>query len=399
MEITQTNFTFFIPTKIEFGIDKFNQLADYAGPLGKKAMLVSYKDKSLEELISTCHTMLKEKGIEVVPYEEIIENPTYQVVDHGAALARKEKCDLVIGLGGGSVIDAAKGIAVCAVEENASIWEYVEGRQITRDPLPLIVIPTTAGTGSEVTQYAVISNHEQKRKEGFGKPQFYPKLAVLDPELTITLPPKATAITGVDALSHAIEGYTTRYTNGLTDALAERAIGLIAQNIQAVYKDGNNIEARSSMMMGSMMAGIVITHTDTSLAHVIGEAMGAIFNINHGLSVGLSLAAVMEYNLQTNLEKFATIARLLGGKTQNLTLNSAARMAPQLYRKLLSDLQLPAGLSTLGVFECEDVLRLCTRPGWDAANMRPADKEDFIDLIRASLDPCMSYWDRNPNYT
>ncbi len=290
MNIPQNDFTFFLPTKIEFGFDKFKKLAEYASPLGKKAVLVSYKDKSLESLISTCHVMLKEKVLAVVPYEEIIENPTYQIVDQGAALARKEKCDLVIALGGGSVIDAAKGIAVCAVEENASIWEYVEGRQITRDPLPLIVIPTTAGTGSEVTQYAVISNHEQNRKEGFGKPQFYPRIAIVDPGLTLGLPQKLTAITGMDALTHAIEGYTTKFTNTLTDNLARLSITLISGSLRTAFKTGDDKQARYNLMLGSMLAGMVITHTDTSLAHVIGEATGAVFHISHGLECSVNLA-------------------------------------------------------------------------------------------------------------
>lgn len=392
MNIPQTDFTFFIPTKIEFGFDKFKKLAEYAGLYGRKAMLVSYKDKSLEKLVSACHVMLKEKGISVVPYEEITENPTYQIVDQGSTLARKEKCDLVIGLGGGSVIDAAKGIAVCAVEKNAGIWEFVEGRQISRDPLPLIVIPTTAGTGSEVTQYAVISNHEQNRKEGFGKPQFYPRIAIVDPGLTLDLPPKLTAVTGMDALTHAIEGYTTKFTNTLTDNLAKLSVTLISSSLRTAFETGDDKQARYNLMLGSMLAGIVITHTDTSLAHVIGEATGAVFHISHGLSVALTLPAVMEFNMENNLSKYSTLSLLLGGGIGGHDQEQIARDAPRAYRQLMADLQMPEGLGALGVKEDKKVLDLCSRPGWDAANMRPASRDDFLDLIKASISPQMSYW-------
>ena len=392
MTISEVEFKFSLPTRIEFGYKKFAKLAGFAALYGKKAFVVSYQDLSLKNYVNQCLSDLKQAGIGSVLFEQVVENPTYNIVDHGAEIVRKEGCDMIIALGGGSVIDVAKGISVCAGDDPVSIWEIVQGREVTNPPLPVIAIPTTAGTGSEVTQYAVISNREEKRKEGFGKPEFYPRLALMDPELTLSLPSMTTAVTGLDALSHAIEGFTTRFTNSITDALAEKAIRLIAQNIHIAVSESNNRLARYAMMMGSMLAGIVITHTDTSLAHVIGEATGAVFNISHGLSVALSLPAVMEFNLDTNIYKFARVAELLGGDTAGLTQTSAARQAPRLVRNLMADLKLPKGLSSLGVTESEDVLNLCSRPGWDAANLRPASREDFTDLIKASLAPGMSYW-------
>lgn len=393
MAVRDVDFRFHLPTKIEFGYQKFNKLPEYAQQYGSKALIVSYKDLSLSVALEQCIFSLAEVGIQTERFEEVIENPTFDIIDRGAKLARESQCDLIIALGGGSVIDVSKGISVCAGEDRVSIWNIVQGGEIKNNPLPVIAIPTTSGTGSEVTQYAVISHREQKRKEGIGKPQFYPRLAICDPELTLSLPPMPTAVTGLDALSHAIEGYTTRFTNSLTDSLAETAIDLIARNIRTAVMSPMDRSARYAMMMGSMLAGIVITHTDTSLAHVMGEAMGAVFNISHGLSVALTLPAVIEYNLETNIDKYAKLAFLLGGDTRQLTLHAAARMAPGLYRKLLADLSMPHGLAVLGVSESPEVLRLCTRPGWDAANLRPAAEADFIDLIQASLSPQMSYWE------
>ena len=181
MTTHQDDFKFYIPTRIEFGINKIQKLADYAGLYGNRALLVTYNDQSLNGILKYCVAELARNGIASISFEEVYENPTFDIVDRGAAAARDHQCDFVVALGGGSVIDVAKGISVCATEEVVSIWEIVEGRELKNLPLPLIAIPTTSGTGSEVTQYAVISNREQKRKEGFGKTQFYPRLALRTP--------------------------------------------------------------------------------------------------------------------------------------------------------------------------------------------------------------------------
>jgi alcohol dehydrogenase class IV len=354
-------------------------------------MIVSYKDKSLKSIIDVCVELLSAASVKSILFEEIEANPTCHVVDQGRDLAIKEKCDLVIGLGGGSAMDAAKAIAVCAVEK-VDIWKIVEGRLIEKKPLPLIVVPTTSGTGSEVTQYAVISNRELKRKEGFGRLEFYPKVAILDPMLTLGLPPALTAATGMDALTHAIEGYTTRLTNPISDACAERAIELVAENIRMTVFDGKNIQSRYNLMLASMLAGISITHADTSLAHVVGEAVGAVFNTSHGLSVSLALPAVMEYNCFTNLERFARIAHLMGEKTNRLSLRDAARLAPGAVRNLIKDLNMPQGLAQMGVSENDQVMNLCCRPNMDGSNLRSAGKHDFELLIKGSLSESMSYW-------
>ncbi len=288
-------------------------------------------------------------------------------------------------------MDAAKTIAVCAVEK-VDIWKIVEGRSIENKPLPVILIPTTSGTGSEVTQYAVISNRELKRKEGFGRLEFYPKIAILDPLLTIGMPPALTAATGMDALTHAIEGYTTRLTNPITDACAEKAIELIAKSIRMAVFDGKDVQSRYNLMLASMLAGISITHADTSLAHVVGEAIGAVFNTNHGLSVSLALPAVMEYNCFSNVDRFAHIANLLGEKVDGLSLRDAAKLAPGAVRNLIKDLNLPQGLAKLGVSASDQVMSLCCRPNMDASNLRPAGKHDFELLIKGSLSQNMSYW-------
>ncbi|MCJ7520335.1 MAG: iron-containing alcohol dehydrogenase [Anaerolineaceae bacterium] len=388
---TTCNFIFHFPTRIEYGLNKFSNLSEYVKGLGNKALIVSYKDKSLSSYISECQKMLEKGGIKSVLFEEVETNPTHQIINQGTEFAIREQCDMVIGLGGGSAIDVAKTIAVASVEK-VDIWDIVEGKKLSNKPLPMIAIPTTSGTGSEVTQYAVISNNEKKRKEGIGKKEFYPTISIVDPMLTAGMPSKLTAAVGLDALTHAIEGYTTKFTNPMTDALAEMAIQLAGKSLRKAVYEGNDINARSDMMMSSMLAGMVITHTDTSLAHVIGEAMGAVFNVHHGLGVALTLPAVMEYNCFSNVVKFARIAELLGESIKGLSKRDAAKLASSAVRKMIFDLEVPRGLAALGAKEDDYVLDLCCRPGWDAANLRPASRDDFTKLIKGSLSPEMSYW-------
>lgn len=391
MSAASSSFIYDIPTRIEFGDGKLKELGKYAAQFGTHVLIVSYKDQNLRNLIEKVSDNLDSSGLKVTRFEEVETNPTNVIMDQGTELARDKGCDVILGLGGGSAIDVAKVISVAFVE-NLKAWEIVEGKPLTHLPLPVIAIPTTAGTGSEVTQYAVISNRELKRKEGIGKKEFYPKVSILDPSLTLGLPPALTASTGLDALTHAIEGYTTKLANPVTDALAEKAIFLLYRSLFTAFKHGDDLAARSDLLLGSMMAGMVITHSDTSLAHVIGEAVGAVFNTHHGLSVAITLPAVMEFNLDTNIDKFAKIAELMGEKHGAGIPSGLAKKAPEAFRKLIRKLQVPEGLGQLGVVEDEHVLELCTRPGWDASNLRPASKEDFVKLIRGSISRNMSYW-------
>jgi len=386
-----SQFAFHIPTRIEFGPGKSGLIAELVKGLGRKALLVSSKGKSLSKQLDKCRKNLAAEGIQSVPFYEVVTNPDNKIIDRGCRQAIEEGCDFIIGFGGGSAIDVAKGIAVTAVED-VKIWEIVEGRKLTRTPLPIVAVPTTSGTGSEVTQYAVISNPEKRMKEGIGEKEFYPVLAIVDPELTKSMPPELTAAVGLDALSHAIEGYTTRFTNPITDSLAESAIRLIGRSLRPAVFNGLNISARNDMMLGSLLAGIVITHADTSLAHVVGEAVGAVFNIHHGLAVALTLPAVMEFNCHTDIEKFKKIAEFLGEETAALSDRQAAELAPSAVRELIFDVDAPRGLAALGASENDHVLKLCTRPGWDASNLRSATEKDFISLIKGSLSPEMSYW-------
>ena len=390
-------FNFYFPTRLVFGVGKFKSLGEEANGLGKRALLVTYPSQSLAEPTSQAVELLKQQGIGSVIYAKATANPTHTCVNEGAEIARNEKCDLVIGLGGGSPMDVAKAIAVAAPEE-LDIWKIYEGAPITHTSLPVVEVPTTAGTGSEATFYAVISNPELHRKEGFARQQFFPKVSIIDPLLTISLPPAMTAATGMDTLTHAIEAYTSRLASPVSDLFAAEAIRLTGLYLRRAVYNGQDIEARTNMLMANTLAGIAITHADTCLAHVIGEAVGAVFNTAHGLSVSITLPAAMEYNCMANMGKYAIITRLMGEDDGFLSEREAARKSALVVRNLMSDIGIPAGLAALGVGgDLDEVMTLVNRPGMDASNPRPANREAFELLIKGSLSPSMSYWEVGGN--
>ena len=387
-----SGFPYFMPTQVIFGPGKLNVVGEEVTRLGKRAMLVTGKTAAKKfGYLDRTVDLLKKSGVDVVIFDEIEVNPSSKTVNMGGDLARREKCDVVIGLGGGSAMDAAKYIAVIAVE-NIDCWAIVEGAEVTKPPLPMIAITTTAGTGSEVSQFAVLSVPELKRKDGTGQSYLYPRLSIVDPELTLSLPAWETAASGVDALGQAIEPYTSKFSNMVSDMFAEQAIKLVANNLRQAVHNGSDLIARTNMHLANVLAGFSLTLVDTTIAHVIAEAAGAVYETGHGESVALTLPAVMEYNCVSNLEKFANVARWLGVNTEGMSKRQAAFMVPEAIRELIRDVGLPQGLGALGVSNIDPVVNLATRPGLRDSNPRSLEDKDIEMLIRASVEPEMSYW-------
>jgi len=383
-------FSFYFPTRLVFGQGQFSTLGEEVGRLGKRAMLVTYPSKSLAGTVAQAVDLLAQAGVSTIIFDQITANPTHTSINQGSQIAQHAGVDVVVGLGGGTPMDAAKMIAIAAPLKE-DIWRIFEDSIPAVGSLPMVAVPTTAGSGSEATHYAVLSNRDLNRKEGFARPQFFPRVSILDPLLTISLPPRMTAETGMDALTHAIEAYTSRLASPISDLFAAQAIRLVGAYLRRAVSDGTDLEARENMLMANTLAGIAITHADTCLAHVIGEAVGAVFNTGHGVTVSLTLPAVMEFNCQSSVEKYASITRLLGGG-DGLNDRDAAAQSPALVRALLGDLDLPSGLAALGVRDSSLVTALVNRPGMDASNPRPADAEAYALLIQGSLLPAMSYW-------
>jgi alcohol dehydrogenase class IV len=384
------DFNFHFPTRLIFGQGKLALIGQEVSQLGKRALLVTYPSRSLATVVEQVIGLLQQHDVSTVLYAEATANPTHTLVNRGSELARREGCDVVIGLGGGSPMDTAKAIAVAA-PQNTDIWNIVEGEPITSQSLPVVAVPTTAGSGSEATFYAVISHPDLHRKEGFARVQFFPKVSIIDPLLTVSLPARMTAETGMDALTHAIEAYTSRFASPISDLYAAEAIRLVHKSLRRAVENGADLDARTNMLLANTLAGVAITHADTCLAHVIGEAVGAVFNTGHAVSVALTLPAVMEHNCTANVARYAAVARMLGGGN-GLSEEAAARQSPALVRDMIHAVGLPAGLAALGVSESDEVTALVNRPGMDGSNPRPTDSKAFDLLIKGSLSPAMSYW-------
>jgi alcohol dehydrogenase len=255
-----------------------------------------------------------------------------------------------LAIGGGSPIDIAK-VAALLVTNDDPVTSYFGIDLVPKPGLPTIVVPTTAGTGSEVTPIAILSDHTEKLKKGIVTPYLFPSAAILDPELTMGLPASVTAATGMDALIHAIEAYTSRNAYSMTDMLAEQAMTLISDNLRTAFADGKNLDARSKMLEGSLLAGMAFANAGVTAVHAFAYPIGAEFHIPHGVANSVMLASVMEFNMLGNLPKFARMAELLGENTSGMSQREAAMAAVKAMKTLAHDVRIPGSLGEFGIRE------------------------------------------------
>ena len=309
---TTLNFT--LPTRVIYGIGVIAQLGDAVASHGRRrALLVTDAVLVQAGLAERVRAGFQNTAIEIAcVYDQVPPNSTIRTVEDCAALGRAHGCDLIIGLGGGSVLDTAK-VANILMVKGGRVREHMGAYLLGQTRLlPLFLIPTTAGTGSEVTKVAVIADPDHDVKLPFAEIQFLPDLAILDPELTRSLPPKLTAMTGMDALTHAIEAYVDKEWSPAADGLALQAIRLIRENLLLACAQPDNLQARGAMLVASCLAGIAFSHSMVGMVHGISHALGGVYHIPHGLANALVLPEVMEYNLESRLDRYADIAEALG---------------------------------------------------------------------------------------
>jgi alcohol dehydrogenase len=308
-------FEFALPTKVVYGIGILGNIGDAVAGFGKsRAILVTDKVLLDSGPVEKVREGFDSTDIEIACiFDDVPPNSTIKTVEGCAKLAKKHKCDLFIACGGGSVIDTAKVANVLMVkggkiEDHMGAYLLETGEKL----LPSIVIPTTAGTGSEVTKVAVIADPDNDVKLPFAEEQFLPQLAILDPEVTMSMPGKLTAATGMDAMTHAIEAYVDKEWSPASDALALHAIRLISGNILQACAHPDDMEARGAMLVGSFLAGVAFSHSMVGMVHGISHALGGVYHIPHGLANALVLPEVMEYNLEAAIDRYAEIAIALG---------------------------------------------------------------------------------------
>jgi len=305
-------FEFIMPGKIVFGAGKFNENGALLSELGKKGLIVCDAWCNSTGLPAKLAEIMQTAGLESVIYDGVIPNPTVELIDVGAKIAVDSACDFIIGLGGGSSMDTAKGIAVAATHEG-SVWAYAMGeKDITTATLPIAAISTTSGTGSQCTCFAVISNPETKQKPGMGSPYVLPQLAIVDPELMLSAPKQLTINTGFDVFCHAVEAYTSTAASDLSDMYAEKALMLVGQHMETCCEEGDNLEARSGMALADTCAGIAICNGVVTLAHVMAHVISGHFcDIPHGDALYSIYSETLKFNSQALAEKHKFIANAI----------------------------------------------------------------------------------------
>ncbi len=316
------NFDFFNPTRIIFGSGKLNELGNQPMP-GKKALLLTSGGKSVKVngYLERTEAQLKKAGVEYEIFDKIMENPIREVIMEGAAFAKENNCDFIVALGGGAVLDSSVAISAMATN-SGDLWDYVyggtgKGKPLVNKGLPIVTITTTAGTGSEINCWGVISNLETKEKIGFGAVELNPVLAIVDPELMTTVPPKYTAYQGFDALFHNTEVMMSNGVNILSETIALSAIENITKYLPRAVKNGNDLEAREHIAYGSTMAGITMQLTSTTAQHSMEHSMSAYHhNLPHGAGLIMISKAFAEFFIEKHAcdEQFIKMAKAMGIK-------------------------------------------------------------------------------------
>ncbi|MDR5601530.1 iron-containing alcohol dehydrogenase [Paenibacillus larvae] len=336
--------TFEIPTVIKHGIGAVHYVGNEAKTLGiTKVLLVTDPGIYNAGVVNPVVESLQKAGIQVILFQKVEPNPPVRLVAEGSKLYAEEGCNGLVAVGGGSSMDTAKAIGVEVVHEGSVLdYEAAEGKKplVNRIP-PLVTIPTTAGTGSEVTQWAVITDEERKYKFNTGGPLIAAHLTIIDPELHISMPPHVTAMTGVDALAHAIECYTMKFAQPITDAVALLAIEYGAYYIRRAFADGQDLEARYGMAQAAMLAGLSYGSESAGAAHAMSQTLGGIIPVAHGQCVAAMMGPVMEYNWKGYPEKFARIAKAFGIDTNGMTVEEAAKDSVNWMYELVEDLEIP----------------------------------------------------------
>ena len=371
------NFEFQIKTKIKFGENKIDELNASLKSFGvKRVMLVVDKGIIEAGLTDKIEKILKKSDFDYFIFDQVKPDPTIAIVNSGISFLLKNNIEALVAIGGGSPIDTAKAI-------RASFSDQELAEKLTAAELPLITIPTTSGSGSEVTKAIVIKDENTKKKFAVADENLAPDISIVDPIMTKTLPPHLTAIGGMDALSHCIESYVSHAAVLPFEMIATKGIEMVKNYLRPAVGNGNNMEARAGMSLASLFGGISLSNCGLGLVHAISHPLGGQFNIPHGLANTIILPYVMEFNIIANPSKFANIANLFGVNIDNLTEMEAAYRAVEEVRKIKKDIGLDYSLDDFGVDKFEYIAELALKEKLMLkSNPRSIDKKDIIKILR-----------------
>lgn len=301
---------FVIPNHTVVGTNVLGEAAPLLKKMGNKAFIVTGRHVAVSDMMKQLTALLDENGIDCVIFDGITGEPTDTMIENGVEMLKSSGCDFIIGIGGGSPLDSAKAIAAMAVNEG-SIADY-NGKEITGEILPLAAIPTTAGTGSEATKFTVITDSEKGIKMLLKGDVLVPKLAIVDSSFTVGAPKSVTSATGLDALTHAVEAYTSRKAFSMTDTLAVSAVKRIMKYLPIAYKEPDNSLAREQMSIAALEAGICINNSSVTIVHGMSRPIGALFHVPHGMSNAMLLKECLSFAVSGAYEKFANLGRETG---------------------------------------------------------------------------------------
>lgn len=376
---------FQMPPVIHFGNNAAAQTGPEAKRMGaKKVLLVTDAILMQAGTVKPVLESLSAAGVEAVIFDKVASEPVLAFIDEGLKLLRKKKCEVIVAVGGGSSIDTAKALAVMATNPG-KIQDYMGLGKIGQPGLPLIAVPTTAGTGSEVTIFTIITDTTRDVKMLIGSPYVMPCVALVDPLMTLGMPRGLTAATGLDALTHAIEAYVSLKAQPLSDVMALSAIELLFEYLPQAWANPNNLHARTQTLLGAMQAGIAFTNASVALVHGMSRPVGAYFHVPHGLSNAALLGVVMEFSLMGNPDRYARIAGAMGIDTTGLLPIEAAEEGALLVKKLIADLEIPS-LEKLGVEKkkldkvVEQMAKDAIASGSPGNNPRIATPQEIVEL-------------------
>lgn len=373
-------FGFALPTRIEFGAGRAAKLPGELSLLSaKKPLLVTDRGIAASGILESIVGILNDAGIEYDVFDEVNPNPRDKDIIAGSQIARRGGNDCLVAVGGGSPIDCAKGISVLATHEGI-MQDFRGVENIPGETLPLIAVPTTAGSGSEVTFSAVVTDSEKSTKFSLRSVKIAAKTALCDPELTASMPPGVTASTGMDALTHAIEGFTSTCAEPIANAAALYSIELVFKYLRRAVADGNDIEARSGMLMGSLLGAISFSHSDVAAVHCIAETLGGLYDKPHGVCNAVCLSEVMRYNRDFCAEKYARAALAIGLRFSSEIEGSLAAVSA--VERLSEDVGIPR-FSSFGIKKAQfrEIAARSSENLSNASNPRPLGADDYVGIL------------------
>ncbi|MES1035351.1 iron-containing alcohol dehydrogenase [Bacillus pumilus] len=384
------NFEYYCQTNIMMGTGQSKEIGSIVEDLvlpGAKVMIVTDSGVRNAGLVQPIEAYLQEAGYSVFVFDQVSPNPRDNECLAGAELFRKEQASAVIAIGGGSPMDTAKAIALLG--PNGGIPEdYISGKKAYTNLSPLICIPTTAGTGSEVTRSSVITLAASHKKITLKHALLRPTIAILDPALTLTVPKSITAATGVDALVHAIEGYSCKVTNPISKAMGASAMETIVKYLPAAYEDGSDLEARYKMQEGSLLAGLCFGSADVAAVHCLAEALGSLYDTPHGIANAVFLPYVMQFNAAENKVLQAELAKIMSFADKTDSEDVAIQKLIDGMFTFTKSLGIPAlkDLSYVKEEDFEKMAELAEQNGSTSSNVRTVTKADYLDILKAAFD-------------